>query len=43
LRDAVQSRDLAVALAALRVPVPSYTPSAVLTQRSSAHSQVSDA
>jgi len=43
LRDAVQSRDLAAALAVLRVLVPDYTPgNAVLTQRSTALSQVSD-
>ncbi len=43
LRDAVQARDLNAALAVLCVLVPDYTPSnAVLTQRSTAHSQVSD-
>jgi FlaA1/EpsC-like NDP-sugar epimerase len=43
LRDAVHLRDLSAALAVLRVLVPDYSPSnAVLTQRSTAHLQVSD-
>lgn len=43
LRNAVRLRDLSAALTVLRVLVPDYTPGdAVLTQRTIAHSQVSD-